>query len=110
MNDLIKEAKENGYLFNEKSFNNIKLERSIKEYCKLVQYKSYDIKYAVRTLNNLLQLSDKETLKKEFKEDLEQGSWTIDICNLNNIEEYFEENSLEEIQYDLISFCYEWEV
>jgi hypothetical protein len=72
--------------------------------------KRYDIKYALRTINILI---DKNTLQetiKYYKKDLDNGSWTIDIVdNSGNVDDYFNENNLEEFYSDLISFCEEWE-
>ena len=48
-------------------------------------------------------------MKKVQKEDLKDGSWTIDVCVLGNIDDYFENTSIEDIQEELIVFLLEWE-
>jgi len=70
----------------------------------------HDIKYALRTINILINKKTLEETIKYYKEDLKSGSWTIDIVdNHNKVDDYFENNSLEEFYADLIWFCEEWE-
>jgi len=96
-----------GYLFNKESYRNLEKDTTKKKYLNLC-LKSFIIKYAVRTLNQLLIIRDKEILKETFLKDLKSGSWTIDICDEENIDEYFKDNSIMEIQDDLIEFCSDW--
>jgi hypothetical protein len=101
------EIPKNPYLFKKEIFDNLKTEKAKKDYVSLDTY-SFNIKYAIRTLNNLLELNDKKILKDIYKKDLDSGSWTIDITNIESLDIYFEENDIDQIKEDLIEFCLEW--
>ena len=99
---------EHGYLFDKTAYEKILDSKAKKDYCQLT-LKSYPIKYAMRTLNNLLKIDSKEELKTKFIEDIESGQWTIDIVdNISEVEDFFKERSLKEIQSELIRFCLDW--
>lgn len=70
---------------------------------------SYYVKYAVRTLNQMILQETKEDLKSYWIKDIESGSWTIDICELDEADTFFKENSVEEILDAAITFINDWE-
>jgi len=105
--EAVEKAEKEGYLFDKDILESLTLDRTKIAYCQLSLI-SFNIKYAVRTLNLFLAIEDKDLLKEAYAADLDSGSWTIDICDYDNIDFYFNEHSLQDIRFELINFCLDW--
>lgn len=82
----------------------------IHEKYKKISLNCFCVKYAFRTLNEMIEMNDLEKVKEYYKEDLDEGSWTIDVVeDSSEVEEYFKNRTLPEFYYECLEFLEEWE-
>jgi len=94
-------------LFNKESYLNIKDLNYQNKYISLIII-STEIKHTIRTLNKLLKINNKKDLICEIKKDIESKIYSLEICSLEDFDNFFENKSLKEIQNELIEYCLGW--